>query len=365
MQPLLTVCVCFLLITLCANGEQRYAKNFEIEDKGDYQLVTVHNTRIQPNRSYQYALAPKDSPKPQLSDNIKIIRTPIERLVILETVQIGYLEALNQLDSIVGAGSIQYINNKYTLGRVDQGLIKSVQTGQSINAEELLLLQPDLILTSVTGNPAFDLPEKLTRTGLPFVFTTSFMEEHPLGRAEWMCFLAAFFQADDEAQQHYNHIADRYETLSASISDIDKRPTVFASAPYSGIWHMPSGDSYTAQLIHDAGGDYLWKERKTGGNIPLDTETVFLRAANADFWINPSHYRTLDALYAADKRFNLFKAAKLGKVYNNSKQTTERGGNPIWEKGIVQPHNILADLITILHPQQLPKHEFVFYEQLK
>lgn len=365
MQPFILVGLYLLLATALSSTELRYARNFEIEDRGDYRLVTVHNTRIQPNRSYHYALVPKTAKVPKLPANTQLIRTPIERLVILETVQIGYLDAIDQLDSVVGAGSIQYINNQYLLDRADRGLIRPVQTGQSINAEELLLLQPDLILTSVTGNPAFDLPEKLTRTGLPIVFTTSFMEAHPLGRAEWMRFLAAFYNKDTAAAAHYHQIADRYEQLSTRAKNTSERPTVFASAPFSGVWHMPSGDSYTAQFIHDAGGNYLWADSRAGGNIPLDTETVFLRAAMADFWINPSHYRSREALYSADPRFSKFHAAKQGHIYNNSRQTQARGGNPIWEKGLVNPDSILADLIKIFHPELLPDHQFVFYEHIQ
>ncbi|MGB0259225.1 MAG: ABC transporter substrate-binding protein [Coraliomargarita sp.] len=344
---------------------QDYARNFETAEHKSYTLLTVHNTNLNPARSYQYALVPKNAALPELEKGIKVIRTPVERVVVMETVQLGYMDALGELDHIVGAGSADYINNLTVVERIEDGTIKRVQSGQNIDAEALLLLQPDLILTSVTGNPSFDLPEKLTRTGLPIVFTTSFMERHPLGRAEWVEFIGAFFDANEKSNQLFTQIAGRYNELTKLSTSAQQRPTVFCSAPYSGSWHMPSGDSYMARFIQDAGGNYLWADHTSGGNIPLDTERVFLRAANADVWLNPSHYRTLNALFGADKRFNKFKAARTGRVYNNSKQTTEIGGNPIWEKGIVQPDDVLADLIHILHSDLLPEHEFVFYEQLR
>ncbi len=354
-----------LILSMLSTQAQDYARNFEVTEHQSYKLLTVHNTNLQPSRSYQYALVPKSADLPELAKDIRIIRTPVERVVVMETVQLGYMNALGELDRIVGAGSADYINNLTVVERIKDGSIKRVQSGQNIDAESLLLLQPDLILTSVTGNPAFDLPEKLTRTGLPIVFTTSFMERHPLGRAEWVQFIGAFFDADHQSEQLFNQTAKRYNTLSELSASAAERPTVFCSAPYSGSWHMPSGDSYMARYIKDAGGSYLWADHTHGGNIPLDTERVFLRAANADVWLNPSHYRSLSALFGADKRFNKFKAARTGNVYNNSKQTTEIGGNPIWEKGIVQPDDVLADLIHILHPDLLPEHEFVFYEQLQ
>lgn len=363
-QLMMRVVIILILSSLSAQA-QDYARNFEITEHESFTLLTVHNTNLKPSRAYQYALVPKTANLPILAKDTKIIRTPVERVVVMETVQLGYMDALGELDHIVGAGSADYINNLTVVERIKDGTIKRVQSGQNIDAESLLLLQPDLILTSVTGNPSFDLPEKLTRTGLPIVFTTSFMERHPLGRAEWVQFIGAFFDADDNAEELFTNIADRYNELTQLSASATKRPTVFCSAPYSGSWHMPSGDSYMARYIKDAGGDYLWANHTHGGNIPLDTERVFLRAANADVWLNPSHYRTLSALFGSDQRFNKFKAARTGRVYNNSKQTTEIGGNPIWEKGIVQPDDVLADLIHILHPDLLPEHEFVFYEQLR
>ena len=352
-------------ITLALRAKaQDYARNFVISERPTHTLLTIHNTHLQPARSYQYALVPKHESLPKLPQNIQIIRTPVERVVVMETVHLGYLDALGRVDHIVGTGSTDYINNPSVRARIKDGNIRPVQSGQHIDAESLLLLQPDLILSSVSGNPAFDLPEKLTRTGLPIVFTTSFMEPHPLGRAEWVQAIGAFFEADVQAKALFNDIAERYQQLTKLSAAATTRPTVFCSAPYSGSWNMPGGDSYMARYIQDAGGNYLWAAHNQRGNIPLDTEHVFLRAANADVWLNPSHYRTLNALFGADQRFEKFKAARTRRVYNNSRQTNEIGGNPIWEKGIVQPDDVLADLIHILHPDLLPKHEFVFYEQL-
>ena len=112
-------------------------------------------------------------------------------------------------------------------------------------------------------------------------------------------------------------------------------------------------------------GQAHWSDDQSLGGIPLDTERVFFRAADADHWINPSFYRSMDTLFAADSRFAKFAAAKQGKVFNNTRQVGPKGGNAIWESGIMQPDKVLADLIHIFHPELLPEHEFVFYERLE
>ena len=351
----------------------RYAKNFEITHFPTHRIATIRNVQRGSTATHHYALVPKGAPRPTLPAGITVIRTPVERVVVMETVYIGYLEALGKLDAIAGAATADYISNATVRAGIEDGSIKKVQIGAALNIERMLLLQPDLILTSVSGDPTFDVPAKLARSGLPVVLSAGYMEQHPLARSEWIKFMAAFFDADSEADHIFDDIATRYESLRAKSASATTRPTVFCGAPYSGAWHMAGGESYTAQAIRDAGGDYLWADVLGSGAIPLDTERVYLKAAHADIWINPSFYRSLAELYGADARFQKFDAAQSGQVFNNTKQRTATGGNSIWESGelpslcddIVVPDDVLADLIQVFHPELMPDREFIYYEQLK
>jgi iron complex transport system substrate-binding protein len=342
-----------------------YAKNFEISQFQTHRIATIRNVQRGSRATHQYALVPKDAALPELPAGITVIRTPVTRVVVMETVYIGYLDALNQLDTIIGAATSDYISNGVIRALVADGSIQKVQIGAALNIERMLLLQPDLILTSISGDPAFDIPAKLARSGLPVVLSAGYMEQHPLARSEWIKFIAAFFDADDLAEQTFDGIDTRYESLRKTVDHVEQRPTVFCGAPYSGAWHMAGGESYTAQAIRDAGGDYLWADVPGSGAIPLDTERVFLKAAHADIWINPSFYRSLKELYGADQRFQKFRAGQTGHVFNNTKQRTASGGNSIWERGIVHPDDVLADLIKVFHPERMPDWEFIYYEQLK
>jgi len=342
----------------------QHAQNFEITEHGTHRILSVSNAFRHSNRTYRYALVPKSEPLPQLPRGIPVIRTPVERVVAMETVYIGYLEALGRLDPIIAAATADYISNPEVRQRVAAGTVQSLQSGQAIDIEKLLLLQPDLILTSVSGDATFDIPAKLERTGLPIVLTAGYMEQHPLARAEWIKFIAAFFEEEHLADQLFDHIEQRYTELRKLTKNIEDRPTVLCGAPYSGVWHVPGGDSFTARTIFEAGGHYLWSEDTTQGGIPLDTERVFLKAARADYWINPSFYPSMGALLAADPRFAKFDAAKKGTVYNNTRQVSASGGNAIWESGTVHPEAVLADLIHIFHPDLLPAHELIYYQRL-
>ena len=361
---------CIHVLVAHADGllarEVDYAKNFTIEEYANYKLLTVSNAYRSASSAYCYALVEGGAKLPDdLPRDAVVIRTPVKRVVIMETVYVGYLDALGQLDQICGAASASYINHPKVIHGVESGDIQHIQSGQKLNIERLLLLQPDLILTTNIGEGQMDVSPQLQRAGLPVVLTADYMEHHPLARTEWLKFLAAFFETEDRSNEIFNSIKAQYTGLLDKTKDIDERPSVFCGAPYSGSWHVPGGDSFIARAIQDAGAHYLWEDDPSRGSLPLDTERVFLRAAEADYWIHPSHYRSLSELFNADPRFAKFGAAQISQVFNNTRQVSKNGGNNIWERGIVHPEEVLADLIKIFHPDLLPEHELIYYENLQ
>ena len=368
---ILTLTICFTQTTYSAvrNKELplRYAKNFKIVDLYTHRIATVivDSTSTTEAIQHQYALVPKGKPTPPLPKDITVIRTPVEDVAALETIYIGFLETLNQLDSIIGVATADYVVNSTIRKRIEEGTIQKIQAVRPFNPERLLILKPDLVFTSIPSEPTLNLQAKLARAGLPVVMTAEYKEYHPLARAEWIKFIAAFFDVSEQANTIFDEIVTQYEALLQKVDNVESRPNVFCGAPYSGVWHMASGDSYVAQLIHDAGGNYLWSHVRGSNAVPLDIERVFLKAANADVWLNPSFYKTRRTLIAADPRFKKFRAVQTGHIYNNTRQKIDSIGNPIWENGIVSPHDVLADLIKIFYPDQMLDWDFVYYEKLR
>ena len=348
------------------SAELRYARNFSIEKFDTHKEITVRNTWVGTgDREQVYALVPRNADLPKFDSEVMVIRTPVKRLAILATVFLGPVKELDLYDSLVGISYLNYANDPRAHELVEMGQAKEIHSGTAMDVESLLVLQPDLILTSTTGNPTFDLHPQMARAGLPVVVTASYMEEHPLARAEWIKFVAAFYDKEDNAEQLFGGIAERYERLVSLASEVESHPTVFASAPYGGNWHMPGGKSYTATALRHAGSRYLWEDLDSRGSIPLDIEVILQRAAEADYWLNPSHFSTQQALLAQDERFVGFRAFREGRVYNCTLRVNEHGGNDIFERGVFNPDEVLADLIKIFHPELVPDHEFVFYEKLK
>ncbi len=347
-------------------SENQYAENFSLQYFPTHKLLTVTNPwRGSGDLSYQYALVPKDGEVPDLPDGVRIIRTPAERIIITATVYLGPIRTLDLYDQLVGIAYLDFTSDPEVHARVDNRTLKPIQGGAALEIESILQLQPDLILTSTTGESLYDDHPKLERAKLPAVLTAGYMESHPLARSEWIKVIAALVDKEKEAEAFFNQVAQEYEALTAMTKSVKHRPTVFSNAPYAGVWHVPGGASYNARAFADAGANYLWASNDSSGGVPLDFEVILHKAADADVWLNPGAYRSKATLLALDSRFTGFRAFRESRVFNNSLRVNKNGGNDIWERGINHPEEVLADLIKIFHPDLLPDHQFIYYESLK
>lgn len=343
------------------------ASNVSVEYFNNYKLVMVRNPwRDGEAVSYEYVLVQCGTPAPAgLSEDALVIEVPVSRFVALSTTQLPQLELLEELDSLVGIESLDLVNTAAVRSLVESGAVAELGTGAEVNIETTLDLEPDVAMTIGYGIADLDAQPVLLEAGIATVLNAGYREESPLGRAEWLKFMALFFNKEALAEKRFTGQVEAYEGLAALTADVGERPTVLANAPFRGTWNVPGGESYFAQFLADAGANYLWANEAGSGSIPLDFEVVFDRAAEADFWVNPSSsWLSLADAQAADERYADF-AAFENHIYNNNARLNESGGNDYWETGVAHPEMILADLIKIFHPELLPEHELVFYHLLQ
>jgi len=342
-----------------------YAQGFTVEYHKNYKVVTVTRPWRKADTIFRYVLVQCGTPAPAGYKNAEIIQVPVKRIVALSTTYLPALVDLGLTDHLVGVGSFKYINSLRIRALVDTGLLTEVGSGARVNVERVVALDPDLIMTFGVGDPKRDAHPKLLEAGLKVVINAEYMEGTPLGRTEWIKFIALFFNAERDAKRVFHGIAQRYGAIRARAQNVARKPTVFSGSMYKGTWYMPGGHSYVAQFLRDAGANYLWRDDGSTGSIPLDFEAVFERAANAAYWINVGRAMGLQDLAKQDERYTRFKAYQEGRVYNNNKRLNRFGGNDYWESGLANPDIVLADLVYIFHPELLSQHDLVYYRRLK
>lgn len=346
--------------------EPEYAEGFAVEYHNHYKIVTVLQPWQNAEDTFQYVLVQCGTPAPEGFNDVPVVTIPVERFISMSTTVLPHLETQTVLDRLIGIDTALFITNEAVIELVGDGTVEEVGGGGSFDAANLELmidLEPDLVMTQqfFAGDPAM---ASLIEAGLPVVLNADFADTSPLGQAEWGKFVSLFFNTEAAANDAFAEVATAYEDLQALTSDIAERPTVLAASPFDGTWYMPGSDSTVAELIADAGGDFLWADTP-GTSIPLDFEVVFERAADADVWVNINQFwNSVPDLLAADERFAGFAAVENGALWNNNMRMNANGGNDYFESGAANPHLLLADLIAIFHPDLLPDHEFVYYQPL-
>ena len=350
--------------------EIKYAKGFNIAYRDSVKILSIYNGLQDRNDTLHYALVPKGAAVPLAYKKYQVIYTPVERLSIFSTTHIGLLSLLELEDLVVGVSNPKIINSEKIQRRISDGKITEIGNAFSPNLEIILETNPDLVM--VTALPAIQYAryKTLIDAQIPVLLIAEWLEQSPLGRAEWAKIIAALTNQEEQMARIFSDLESKYKKLAALADSVTHKPTILPGLGRKDAWFIPGGDSYVARLIYDAGGDYHWKNKKVTGSIQLSIETVFPIALKADYWLNTGTVTSMSDLLAIDKRYSEFQPVKNDLVFNNNKQLNAHGGNAYWEKGVVSPHLLLEDLIRILHPDIrsslfLSNSDYHFYRKLK
>jgi iron complex transport system substrate-binding protein len=358
------------------NGAQplAYAHGFSIRKQDSMTVVEVRRPWQGASANFTYLLVPSleapsgaaagDARRGRGADTL-VVPVPLQRVVTLTTTNLRHFEELGVLDALVGLGGGRYVCNPKVRANLESGKIREVGGDMQADIEAMIGLKPDLVFTFVVGNSSDGSMAKLAEASIPTAIDGAYMEETPLGRAEWIKFTAAFFNKGKMADSLFAQIESSYVSLADLARKAKSRPTVFVNAPFGGVWWVPGGRSYVARFLTDAGADYLWAADTTRGSLNLDMEAVLAKAGAADYWFNPGDWRSLGEGRKRDPRNAYFKAFKEGHVYNNDRIRGAAGGNDAFETGPSRPDWMLADLIAIFHPELLPDHALHWYRKLE
>lgn len=341
-----------------------HAEGFGLTYFDHYKVLEVHTPWPGADASEIYLLAPCGAPRPAGYPDARMIEVPIRSLVALSTTYLPHLEALEQTSLLVGVDNDWTIYSEAMRRRIEDGQVAVVGGGPRLDLERVLQLDPDLIMAYSLGSPDQDAHPALRAAHQSVLLNAEFLEPQPLGRAEWIKVTAALVNQEAAANAYFDAVVAAYAELQALARTRAARPSVLVNTPWEGVWYASGGASFQATFLRDAGADYLWADNDSRSALFLDFETVFAQGRDADYWLNVGQFKARAEMLASDARFAEFKAFRTGRVYNNDRRVSPRGANDSWESAVIRPHDVLADLIAIFHPDLLPEHEFVYYRRL-
>ncbi len=169
------------------------AKGFSVEYFHNYKLVTVQTPWPGAEQAYRYVLVQCGTPAPTdpaIADATQI-EVPVKSIVTMSTTELPPLMQVGALDRLVGVDTFKYVSSPEVLALIEAGKLKEVGGGSDVNIEQLIDLRPDLIMTSPAGNADHDAYPKLLEAGMTVAFDSAWLEHGPLGRAEWIKYMAS------------------------------------------------------------------------------------------------------------------------------------------------------------------------------
>lgn len=338
-----------------------YATGFKIDYFPHYKRVTLLNPWQKGSvLATYYLVTDKNTQTPDASQTVRI---PLTKLAVTSCTHFEFLALLNELHTVTGVCTPELIYNETIATAYAQGKLTTLGDAFNTNIERLLILQPDALMIA-SYNQQDDNAKQLAKSRIPLLFNNEWTEQSLLGRAEWIKFVAAFYNKEAEACQLFDAMAERYNVAKQVAQAAQEKPTVLAGGNFKGTWYMPGGQSYMGRLFVDAGADYFYANDTTTGSLPLNFETVLNQFSDADIWLN-APVATLSELINMDERHKLFTSAQRGEVYGFWARTKPSGANDFWESAIVHPDLVLKDVIWALHPKLLPDYTPTYLIRLK
>jgi len=327
-------------------SKMKYAKLFSIEKHDGYIVVTDSEGRK--------IVLWKDK-KPDIKADL-FVKIPVKRVVALSTTDVAYLRAINCSDAIIGVVSAKKWYFEGIEEKIANGKIVEVGKARSPDYEKILALKPDVVFVDAkfAGN---DVIKKLESLRIPYVACDAWLEEHPLGRLEWVKFFATFFDREEEAEKYFNSVENRILEIQNAVSKEKKVKVVYALV-LKGRVMIPGGQSYHAKLVEIAGGDYVFKDLNSTRYVQVNAEELISRTAEADAYIAiymGKPIKSKEDLIEEVPGLAETKPFKEDRVYAMQPW--------IWQH-IHRIDEIVKDLAAILHPELFPQHELTMFKKV-
>lgn len=277
-----------------ASLELAYAQSFTVDYyEGGFALICVIT-----GERFLAIPAGKDVPS-ELAPDIQPIQLPLQNIYLVSTSMISLVDAVGALDA-VGMTSVtaEASPNERLTQLINDG---TVVYGGRYSAPDYELITASgctFALENTKLNHVPEVRDKLTELGVTVFCEQSSSEQEALGRLEWIKLIGVLFERENEAQRHFDALAERITTIAAQ-APTNKTITFFYVNEDGAIATRRATD-YFAQMVELAGGTYKSFDPDGGdaasgetdgsGNtssvqLVVNLEEFYVRAQEADVMV--------------------------------------------------------------------------------
>lgn len=272
-----------------------------------------------------------------------LLRVPLQHNTLTSACHAWLLHQLDALQQVAVMCDTAYVCSPDVKQWLRTHPVQDGGTSLSPNTEVMLQAQSDALWISPFENAGINT---LSQLPIPTIYCADYMENSPLGRAEWMKFFGRLVGKAQEADSLFQVVATRYDSIShasstpsnLSNSSNPSNPSnpsnssnpipnfslltphsLLPELPYGPTWYVPGGRSTSAQLYQDAGFTYPWADDTHAGSLSLSPEAVLAKAGECDVWyfkyMSYEGEWTRDTFLQQHPYYPQFKAAKEGELW--------------------------------------------------
>jgi iron complex transport system substrate-binding protein len=303
---------CVAFFYSCSNGnssnvdvilfQPKYAKGFRVVKVGSDTLIQFLSHSDSPTVSHSV------SDSPTVSHSVSLSEIHPERIALLSTTHTYFIDALDGMKNVCGVSYADRIQLGKLQEQISNGTTQNLTKNGDVNLEDLLMLNPT-VLFSVPFEPT-DYRSKLPSCVV--IPTSEYLEEHPLGKAEWIYVFGYVLRKDALARELFLEIEKEYldstkdvsqdsakDSAKDSTKDVSqdstkdvsqdstkdasqgRRRKVFFATNNGSDWTVANNQSYWAILLKDAGAEYVG-DTEGKGNLNFDKERMLFALNEAD-----------------------------------------------------------------------------------
>jgi iron complex transport system substrate-binding protein len=338
----------------------RHATKLTVEYHRHFKVVDVLIEGMAGHRQ-QILMVQRGTPRPAGYADATLVWVPVRRWSSGNYHYGGVADLLGVSDRLVSlGGSVEQATSPGIVRLIGEGRIRRHR-----NEEQAAALEPDVFLSWTPFLASLQDYDEFRALGITNVNPVERQEETPLGRSEWIKFLALLFNREAQAEHYFAGTEAEYERLAALTRGVSKRPRVFVDVPFRNGWPTVGGRNASARMIADAGGSFVFADRDSVSNqLNNPIELAYDRGLDADVWLLTdavAHLPDLPGLIATNPYTRQLPMRRNGTVFIQHPGRPGRP-NPYWDLGLLHPDWLLADHIKMLHPELLPDHQLVFYQ---
>ncbi len=220
------IILCVFLLFACQESKKiektneikpKYAKLFTIFQEKGYKVLHIFPDKNNLKKRINFVIFPKGEKEPDDTMGRKqYISAPIESIVILSHTHLEPFEILNEKEKITGIIESNTLKEGFWRKRFVDKKIVEVGKNNVINSEIIYEIWLDVGVDIImTGCDKLEFTEKqlvnISKAAVPFLPNLECLEEHPLGKVEWIKVFGILLNKEKEAQEYFEKMEKNYQ----------------------------------------------------------------------------------------------------------------------------------------------------------